>query len=197
MTKMSNIPEKKILFKRISEGDKEAFDEFFALYYLKLIQFARIFVDSKEKAEDVVSEVLTNMVIHRKKVFILDNFDAYLYSSVKNKALSSIRKNLVADRYFKDDCMKIQNHFTFVDPHDLLVEQEIQNILIKVIEGLPPRRKMVFQLIREEGLSYRQVAELLDISDRTVEVHLKLAVNELRNMVHEYLLHDMKNLAEN
>lgn len=194
---MNFIIDKQILYKRISEGDKKAFDIFFAQSYPKLVQFARIFVDSEEQAEDVVSDVLTNMLIHRKKVFILNNFEGYLYSSVKNKALSLIRKNLVAVHYFQDKCKEHQNNLTFVDPYDLLVEQEIQNIVIKVIEGLPPKRKLVFQLIREEGLSYRKVAELLDISDRTVEVHLKLAVKALRKRVREYLLHDIKNLAEN
>jgi RNA polymerase sigma-70 factor (family 1) len=193
----NNISDKISLFKRISEGDKEAFDIFFESYYLKLIHFAQIFVDSEQQAEDIVSEVLTNILINRKKIFVLENFDAYLYSSVKNKALSLVKRRKVADDYSKHVCNTEQNNFTFVDPHDLLVEKEFNSLIFKVIDGLPPKRKMVFQLIREEGFSYRQVAELLDISDRTVEVHLKLAIKSLRKKVKEYLLHDITSLVEN
>jgi RNA polymerase sigma-70 factor (family 1) len=194
--KMTNIPDKNLIFKQISEGNKEAFDTFFERYYPKLVRFAQIFVDSQQQAEDVVSDVLTNMLINRKKVFLLDNFDGYLYSSIKNKALSSIRKNKVADSYSQEE-RKYQNIFTFVDPHHLLVEHEFENVINKVIENLPPKRKMVFKLIREEGLSYCQVADLLDISDRTVEVHLSLAIKALRKKVEEYLAHGIMSLAEN
>lgn len=193
----NNISYKISLFKRISEGDKKAFDIFFESYYLKLVQFAQIFVESEQHAEDIVSEVLTNILINRKRIFVLENFDAYLYSSVKNKALSLAKKRKVADDYSKHLSNTQQGKFSFVDPHDLLEEKEFKNLLVNVINGLPPKRKMVFQLIREEGFTYCQVAELLDISDRTVEVHLKLAVKSLRKKIKEYLLHDIINLVEN
>jgi len=73
------------------------------------------------------------------------------------------------------------------DPYQLLEQKEFNEFVIQIIENLPPKRKMVFQMIREEGLSYREVAELLDISERTVEVHLKLAIKDLRENIALYL----------
>lgn len=177
--------QRKILFRRIAEGDKRAFDEFFDLYYTRLVQFARLFVDTPEQAEDVVSDVLTALLTKREKVFVLDQFEAYLYMAVKNRAISAIRRRQVADAYAEH----IAQNST-PNAHDTLIAQELHDLVDRVIDSFPPKRRMVFQLIRDEELSYAQVAELLDISVRTVEVHLRLAVRELRQRIDAYHLHD-------
>src|SRR5690554_6697974 len=89
---MTDFKNKRLCFFQIAEGNKTAFDAFFEHYYPKLIRFACIYVSSRAQAEDVVSDVLTNLLIHRKRVFTLEHFEAYLYSSVKNKALSFIKR---------------------------------------------------------------------------------------------------------
>lgn len=184
---MSDMKEKSLWFVRIAEGNKEAFDAFFKHYYPKLIQFACIFVNSTQQAEDVVSEVLTNILIHRERVFALDHFEAYLYSSVKNKALTANKKQQRTSSFAQERQNVKPLSATSSDPHQLLADQEFHLLIRKVINDLPPKRKMVFQLIREEQLSYRQVAELMNISERTVEVHLKLAVKTLRQATEQYL----------
>lgn len=184
---MNNIQDNHLLFKQIAEGDKEAFDQFFKYYYPKLIQFACIFVSSLQQAEDVVADVLVNMLIHRKRVFTLEYFESYLYSSVKNKALSSIKKHERIDNSSQasENCKHMIA--ASANPHELLVEQELYVLTQEIIQNLPSKRKMVFQLIREDGLSYRQVADLMVISERTVEVHLKLATKALRQAIEQYL----------
>lgn len=176
-----------LLLNQIAEGDKKAFDIFFKHYYPKLIQFACIFVSSTQQAEDVVADVLTNMLIHRKRVFILEHFEAYLYSSVKNKALSSIKRQEKVNSYPQNLQNFRQMAAVSADPHELLVEQELHTLIREIIHNFPPKRKIVFQLIREDGLSYRQAADLMEISERTVEVHLKLAVKALRQRIEQYM----------
>jgi RNA polymerase sigma-70 factor (ECF subfamily) len=176
-----------VLFRQIANGDKKAFDAFFKHYYPKLIQFACIYVGSVQQAEDIVSDVLVNMLIHRQRVFILEHFEAYLYASIKNRALSGIKKQEKINnrsqepRNFKPIVPESAN------PHQLMVEQELYLLTQEIIRNFPPKRKMVFQLVREEELSYRKVAELMKISERTVEVHLKLAIKSLREGVEKYL----------
>ena len=75
----------------------------------------------------------------------------------------------------------------FTDPYEVYVAHELSELTFKTIERLPPKRKLTYKFIKDDGLSYKEVAELLEISERTVEVHLKLAVRELRNVVKEYL----------
>jgi RNA polymerase sigma-70 factor (ECF subfamily) len=73
------------------------------------------------------------------------------------------------------------------NPCSRLAGKEFEEIVIECIENLPPRRKLVFNLIKDDGLSYKQVAALLDISVRTVEVQLRLAVRQLKITVDDYL----------
>ena len=184
---MNTTEDNLTLFQQIAKGDKAAFDVFFERYYPRLVQFARLFVASDQAAEDVVADVLVNMLIHRKRVFTLAHFEAYLYASVKKKALSAIKKQERINHYPHDLPQGEQLTDQSADPHELLIEQELNSLTQDVIQNLPPKRKMVFQFIKEDGLSYRQVAELMDISERTVEVHLKLAIKTLRQSVEQYL----------
>jgi RNA polymerase sigma-70 factor (family 1) len=184
---MTDLNSRKRCFTQIAEGDKKAFDAFFKYYYPKLIQFARIYVDSLPQAEDVVADVLTNILSNRKRVFILDHFESYLYFSVKNKAISSIKRQQREKPFLFDSNDIILNSMAVTDPHELMVGVELQDQINEITQQFPAKRKMVFQLIREEGFTYRQVAELMNISERTVEVHLKLAVKELREAVENFL----------
>lgn len=194
-TVMADIANRSLCFARIAKGDKEAFDVFFKHYYPKLVQFANLWVSSREQAEDIVADVLTNLLVHKERVFVLDHFEAYLYSSVKNRALSTLKKlqKMVPER--EEDHQPLQ--VSTSDPYQLLEQREFLEFVAQIIENLPPKRQMVFKMIREEGLSYREVADLLDISERTVEVHLKLAVKDLRTRIENYLnrqvMHQKKN----
>ena len=184
---MADLKNKGLCFAQIAEGNKEAFDVFFGHYYPKLIQFAHIYVNCPQQAEDIVADVLTNFLLHRKRVFVLEHFEAYLYSSIKNKALSSIKKQGKMELYPQEVADQRPMTMEAANPHELLVEQELRAKVFLITENFPPKRKMVFRLIREEGFSYRQVAQLMEISERTVEVHLKLAVKALREGVEKFL----------
>lgn len=175
------------LIKMSEKDDKQAFSFFFNYYYVKLLRFAHLFVPSIHQAEDVVSEVLIRLLKKRKELFKIENFEGYLFLAVKNEALNNIklskRNNNLVSIENENDCFSSD----FVDPYTKLVEEELRNLIYCTIEKLPPKRRMVYKLIKDEGLKYKEVAELLDISERTVEVHLKIAVKELRETIKTYL----------
>lgn len=174
------------LFTLIAEGDKKAFDRFFDLYYMRLINFSNLILSDKNSAEDVVSEVLTNLLIEKERIFRLKNFESYLYTAVKNKSLTQLSKS---KRELKIDwSIETANLSTpQLTPLDLLEEQELGEFINKIVDNLPKKRKMVFQLIRQDGLTYNQVGEIMDISSRTVEVHLKLAIQHFRKEIATFL----------
>ena len=183
---MSETETKSQWFARIAGGDKEAFDAFFAHYYPKLINFARIFIRCEQQAEDVVADVLTNLLSHRKRVFALPHFEAYLYTAVKNKALSSLKKQKSMSTS-PAELYALEQTTGVADPYELLIERELRALVRQIIRNFPPKRQMAFQLFREEGLSYQQVADAMHISERTVEVHLRIAVKTLREGVEKHL----------
>ena len=178
---------KELLFKIAEKDDKQAFSLFFNQYYAKLLRFAHLFVPSIHQAEDIVSEVLIRLLKKRKELFKIQNFEGYLFLSVKNEALNHLkqskRNNNLVSIENEHDCFSSD----FVDPLNKLLEEELRDLIYHTIEKLPPKRRMVYKLIKDEGLKYKEVAELLEISERTVEVHLKIAVKELREKIIKYL----------
>ena len=181
-TSKSNV----VLFSLIAEGDKKAFDKFFGIYYIRLVNFSNLFLSDRGSAEDVVSEVLTNLLIEKERIFNMKNFESYLYTAVKNKSLTQLTKS---KRELKIDwSIETANLSTpQLTPLDLLEAQELGEFINKIVDNLPRKRKMVFQLIRQDGLTYKQVGEIMDISTRTVEVHLKLAIQYFRREIATFL----------
>jgi len=176
-----------LLFRIAELDEQKAFSIFFREYHAKMLLLAKIFVVSHPAAEDVVSEVLIKLLRKRKKTFRKKNFLGFLYTCVKNQSIDYLRKNK-KHRHFtlnNDNIDFLIQHKT--NPCSDLAGKEFEEIIFDCIERLPPRRKLVFKLIKEDGLSYKQVAALLDISVRTVEVQLRLAVRHIKITVDDYL----------
>jgi RNA polymerase sigma-70 factor (ECF subfamily) len=176
-----------LLFRIAELDEQKAFSIFFREYHPRMLLLAKIFVPSQAAAEDVVSEVLIKLLRQRKKTFRKKNFLGFLYTCVKNQSLDYLRKNkkhrhLSLDKHNMDFLVQHK-----ANPCSRLAGKEFEEIVIECIENLPPRRKLVFKLIKDDGLSYKQVAALLDISVRTVEVQLRLAVRQLKITVDDYL----------
>lgn len=165
--------------------DREAFRLFFHYYYTRLVRFALLFDSSRFGAEDTVSEVMVRMFRRRKEFFLLENFEPYLFRAIKNEALNKLR----SEKVFLSFCQVVStaNIQDRMDPHETLMGVELYGHVNKLIERLPPRRQQVYRLIKDEGMCYKDVAKLMDISERTVEVHLKIAVSELRSALTGYL----------
>ena len=186
-TKDNQVNDNRELFERIAlKDDEQAFTVFFARYHTKLIQFALLYVPQIDQAEDVVSNVLLRLIKNANKVFEMENIEGYLFMSVKNEAINFIKKESKHKMNISDIDTDFFSH-EYIDPMEKLIEKELRELISNTIEGLPLKRKMVYKLIKGEGMKYKEVAELMNISKRTVEVHLKLAVKELRITVRKYL----------
>jgi RNA polymerase sigma-70 factor (ECF subfamily) len=176
------------LLKQIAESDdSKAFSVFFEQYHSKLLRIAHMFVSSPQMAEDIVSDVLVKLLKNRKETFNKENFMGYLYQCIKNQSLDHIKKNrkepLLDINYNDADYFIIESS----NPCSQLVYKEFEQLISDCIETMPPKRKLVFRLVKDDGLSYKEVANLLDISDRTVEVHLRIAIAYLKSVIEKYL----------
>jgi RNA polymerase sigma-70 factor (ECF subfamily) len=178
---------KQLLTRIAEDDDQEAFKIFFNLYQTRLLRFALIFVNFHHQAEDVVSEVMIKLLKKRQELLKIINFEGYLYHCIKNQALGTLKKNAFQNLFrpieVEDDYYSSESN----TPIEILLEDELRDLISNTIEKLPPRRKMIYKMIKDEGLKYREVALLLDISQKTVENHLDLGIRELRKTVMEYL----------
>ena len=184
---MNELKDKSLSFIRIAQGDKQAFDDFFHQYYPCLVRYTRAIVHCEQQAEDIVADVLTNLLARREKVFALPHFEAYLYTSVRNKAITFLKRRKDTAVSSTELRKLTRTTGSAASPYELLVEEELDALARRVIQNLPPKRRRAFQLFRERNLSYRQVADAMHISERTVEVHLRMAVKTLRRAVEDYL----------
>ena len=185
----SGQPDLSDLLHRIAEQDEQqAFSMFFKLYHSKLLLLARMFVSSSLEADDVVSDVLIKLLRNRRQTFNKKNFLGFLYTCVKNQAFDHIRKQK-KHRHLE---LNQSNVDFFIqhksNPCQQLEGKELEKIIFDCVEGLPPRRKLIYKLIKDDGLSYKEVANLLNISVRTVEVQLRFAVRKLKFTIDDYLV---------
>src|ERR1700743_3488553 len=162
--------------------DQQAYKEMFTSLYSYLFSFAKTIVKSKESAEEVVSDVFIRIWQKRKELEKIGNLKVYLYVSTRNIAFNYLDKQKRNPTNSIDD---FEAEFTsiYFDPEQLLVTADMLALIQKAIDQLPPKCKMVFKLAKEDGLKYREVAEILDISVRTVENQLAIALQKIGNTV--------------
>ncbi|MCG8311067.1 MAG: RNA polymerase sigma-70 factor [Cytophagales bacterium] len=186
---MKGVNENKIagLIVRISkDSDQIAFRSFYDIYYHRLLNFAYYFLESTTAAEEVVSSVFINLWKIRAKLLDVKNVESYIFSSTKNKSFDYLRDNkrfiISTDIDHEDDFLipELDN------PETHVLNQELKDKIIESVDNLPPRCKIIFTLVREDGLKYKQVAELLDISVKTVEVQMGKALAKLRFALKSY-----------
>jgi RNA polymerase sigma-70 factor (ECF subfamily) len=169
----------KTIQQRIAEGEEKAFEELYRLFNKKLQHFAKALVRSKEIAEEVVEDVFVKLWCNRSSISTIENLNVYLYIAVKNKALNTLSHKAVNLVTAPFDFLEISLNQSSSDPYDLMITSEMMHLMHKAIEELPPRCKMIFKLIREDGLKYKEVAEILNISVNTIDVQMAIAVKKI------------------
>ncbi len=160
------------------ERDQQAYQKIFYHFYADLVRYSHSILEDLKSAEDVVSEVLLRLWLLEKKALAIQNLSFYLYRSVKNSSLNEL-KNLKRTQSLPLDFEVLDSQ----SPERLLISKEKIASIEEAIQMLPPKCKTVFSLLREQQLSYVEVAELLDISVNTVSRHLQLALQKLTDFL--------------
>ncbi|WP_231460654.1 MULTISPECIES: RNA polymerase sigma-70 factor [unclassified Pedobacter] len=172
------------LFKAVQQGDKAAFDELFLLYHQKLISLARHYVTSQEDAEEITSEMFVKLWLKRGNLSKVSNPEVYLFILIKNASLNVVRSEKRRKLIFSSSTAEeIALYQAVSNPSD----RELFLLLNNAVAALPQQRKIIFKLIKEEGLKSKVVAEIMDISVRTVENQLYKAVKSLADTLSGYL----------
>jgi RNA polymerase sigma-70 factor (family 1) len=159
-------------------NNEQVFKDLYKRYFAQLYLFAVSLVHCNETAEEIVHDVLVNLWRKRNSFSQIENLNTYLYVSVRNLCLNSIRDEGKYRHVDIETLYDEQSHCT-VDPESVLISKERLKNLNQVIDQLPIRCKMVFRLVKEDGLKYRQVASVLHISVKTVENQMAIAVKKI------------------
>lgn len=168
----------KFLFKQIKKGNKKAFDEVFRKYYTQLVRFCFGYVCDEQTAEEMVQDVFVKVWENARKIDIETSLLAYLYRSVRNQSLNYI-KHLEVQKKYEREQLGQQNEAAdpIVDTIDMSF---FKQALLIAISKLPEKCRQIFEMAKFEGLSYDEIADYLQVSGKTVENQIGIALKKLR-----------------
>jgi RNA polymerase sigma-70 factor, ECF subfamily len=173
-----------LLFQQIKNGKHEAFNELFRRYYTPLCRFAQK-LSATDDPEDVVQSVFIHFWDQRKTIQIDKAPIAYLFKAVKLKIYENFRNNQVKSKHLENFAQNPQeseeNDANDLDPY------MFSCLLWRAVEQLPEKCGEIFRLSRDEGLTYNEIAEHLNISVKTVENQMGTAFKKLRESLYPAL----------
>ncbi|WP_029274798.1 RNA polymerase sigma factor [Pedobacter borealis] len=155
------------LLHQIAAGNEQAFQILFKKHRGRLYQYILGIVKSKEVAEELVLDVFLKIWMGKDIVTRIENIEAFLFRVACNKSIDFIRKASKSPKLIDI----LGDNIQFADnrnPETQLIQLEYEKILREAIDLLPPKRKEVYQMSREQGLSHSEIAEKLSIAKSTV-----------------------------
>lgn len=162
--------------------DELAFNALYRMMTSKLSRFAAAFVDDPGVCKEIVNDVFLRLWLNRSNSAHINNIQVYLYISVKNSCLNYLKS--ASSRRFRELNASGSLYFQLdADPSELLISKELHAEIIKTVNSLPPRCKLIFKMVKEDGLSSKEVAGILEISNKTVFAQLTIALKRIESVV--------------
>jgi RNA polymerase sigma-70 factor (family 1) len=184
MEQMKDSETSKLLISQISLGNSDAFSRFFELYSSKVFQFSRYFLRSRETCEEVVSDVFINIWQNKEKLAEVNHIDAYLYVLTRNKAYNYLDKISRVPEFISEIPVEIQADDA--NPEGILLTEELEHVIYSAIDDLPEKCRIIFLMSREDKLKYHEIAEILSISEKTVQAQIITALKKLHLSLKKY-----------
>lgn len=174
--KMKEMGEKELLL-TLKTGNRQSFTVLYNQYWSQVYNFSRLYLTSRDAAEEVVQEVFVKVWESREFIREDDNFKGLLFIITRNLIFNQSRKS------FNEDFYKITMLAAMEESYDMEAEIDAKNLreyIDQLIADLPPQRKLIFTMSRNENMSYKEIAEKLNISEKTVENQISSAIKFLK-----------------
>lgn len=162
----------------------EKYISFTILYeqqYERLFRFALHFVPDPEDCEDILADVFVAVWSNWDSLKKVDHLNSYLYTSIKNRCLKMLNKQNHFEEYIED--LHIHLSIDPTTPETILHSEEVKKVIENALNQLPKRCKLIFLMLKEEDLTYKEVADVLGISEKTVQAQQIIAKKKLIEIV--------------
>ena len=170
----------------ISAGSEKAFEHLFRKHYSSLCGYAAKYVWDLDQAEEIVQDLFYNLWNKKNNLSVDLSIEAYLFRAVRNACLNYLKHQKVRQQHA--DSVKRNPLSDSTAGEDPLETLELQNKIDEVVDALPPERKKIFQMSRYEGLKYKEIADQLGLSVKTVEAQMGKALKMLRENLADFLV---------
>ena len=183
MTKKDNNTDQQLV-KSLRKGDVFAYNELFHKYSQKVYNFSIKHLENEEDVKDLVQEIFMKIWDKRSEINEMKSFNGFLFTITLNSIRDNFRKK-VKNRKLIDKWFEETEHYS--NATVLSIEfKSLEKVVNTLVEQLPQKRQMVFRLSRNEGFSNDEIAEQMNIQKKTVENHLNMALNYLREKLQEH-----------
>ena len=173
-----HISDEEELIQRLSNHDRGAFEQIFKTYYADLCKFSVKYVRDEQVAEEIVQEVFINIWERRSSLTITTSIKSYLFTAIRNRSFNYLKLQLPKEQKKVD-----LEGLGFLDEDNReqeMIMDELKEYVHTAIESLPNKCRIIFNLSRNAGMTYKEIAEELDLSVKTVENQIGLALKKLR-----------------
>lgn len=181
------MSEEKFLVQELREGNKTAFTLIFRTYYKDLVYFAKNYLKDRELCEDIVQNIFLKIWNERQNLRIETSLRSFLIKSIQNACLDNIRHQQIVRNYA--DAREIEEmELGLIDPDKYMLYSDLNSRLAIELNKLPVAYKQAFELSKLEGLRHKEISEMLNISERTVEDRISKALTLLREYLKDFLI---------
>lgn len=172
-----------LVLRALQKGDHKAFEDVFVAYFPKVKYFIFQLVRSESEAEELAQDVFVRLWTNHSSVDPNRSFDAYLFTIAYNVAVNHLKHQAVKENY---ETTLPPSEFSET-PEEILYAKEIDLLIEMAVNRMPEQRQRIFRMSRREGMNNEQIATELQITRKTVENQLSLALKELRKIVSLFL----------
>jgi RNA polymerase sigma-70 factor (ECF subfamily) len=168
-------------FQRLARGDASAFETIFELYKKRVFGVALKMLKSETDAEEVVQDVFLSIWLAKRNLGQVNEPEAYLFTITYNTIYSRLKKA----SHNQELLNTIIQHLTEIQntTAETIAARETGKLINEAIQQLPPQQRTVYELSKQEGLKYDEIAELMHLSKNTVRNHLSEAMKTIRTFL--------------
>ncbi len=160
--------------------DQSAYKTLFFILFPSLQNFAFSIVKSRVLAEEIASDMLLEVWIRRQKLMQVENLKLYLFAGTKNAALNKLKQENKHSGFSLDN-LDVEFISDYVNPEESTELHELQSHIARAVKELPPACQLIYKLAKEDRLKYKDIAQLLDLSIKTIDHQLAIALKKIGN----------------
>jgi RNA polymerase sigma-70 factor (ECF subfamily) len=176
----------KRLLERIKNDSDAAFEEIYNRYWKQLFNFGMRKLNQRQIVEGIVQEVFIDLWVRRKSISIYESLSSYLHSSINFRIINQYKSRSIREKYL--DTLKARSPDTCISIEELIQFKDLKLTIKGIIKKFPNQRQKAYKLRFNKGLSYSEIADVMEISVSTVEKHLIRAIKDLRVSLRELTL---------